>query len=256
MQQAYQKTLQRLTALYLNSEQFNGVRGDRLALEAEMDETMARIVFRDLCTDGLIDIASPKVFANPYIKADRSIPKDIQFADIDGELTKFCVYPSSKYLTEAVKKKRYPVYKMELARGGGQLDIGYFHDAVLDHYRADPAKYIVNEEPFGMGPGYENVKGLSRRQWHKAWGRIKCTGVRQLSNGKRAICVLLRYLTQLPADEQEHWQSFELTQHEQDFLPDSADEPFTKWYCGSVRSKPQWQTETNEDEDDEDEDEN
>jgi hypothetical protein len=64
--------------------------------------------------------------------------------------------------------------------------------------------------------------------------------------------VLLRYLTQLPADEQEHWQSFELTQQEQDFLPDSVDEPFTKWYYGSVRTKPPWQIETSEEEDDDD----
>lgn len=56
MKESYQKTLERLTKLYLNSEQFNGAQADRLALEAEMDPHLARIVLRDLCIDGKIDI--------------------------------------------------------------------------------------------------------------------------------------------------------------------------------------------------------
>ncbi len=39
----------------------------------------------------------------------------------------------------------------------------------------------------------------------------------------------------------------------QDFIPDSADEPFTNWYFGTVRSKPAWQSEDNEEEYEEDE---
>ncbi|MBX9693910.1 MAG: hypothetical protein K2Z81_16100 [Cyanobacteria bacterium] len=252
MKESYQKTLERLTKLYLNSEQFNGVRGDRLALEAEMDNTMARIVLRDLCMDGMIDIVSPRAFLNPYIKADRTIPKDIQLEDIENDLSEFCVYPSPKHLEKAVKAKRYPYFKMELAKGGGHLDIRYFHDQVVDFYRASPDSYIVNEAPFGMGQRLGAFAGLPKRQRYKAWGAVRCPGVRQLSNGERAICVLLRYLAQMAPDEQEYWSTFQIPIEKQDFIPDSADELFTKWYFGTVRSKPAWQVEGNEDDEDND----
>jgi hypothetical protein len=39
---------------------------------------------------------------------------------------------------------------------------------------------------------------------------------------------------------------------QQDFIPDSADEGFTKWYYGRVRAKPAWQAE-DQDIDDDDE---
>lgn len=243
MKESYQKTLERLTKLYLNSEQFNGVRGDRLALEAEMDSTMARIVLRDLCMDGMIDIVSPRAFPNPYIKADRTIPKDIQLEDIENDLTEFCVYPSPKHLEKAVKMKRYPYFKMELAKGGGHLDIRYFRDQVLDFYRERPDSYIVNESPFGMGQRLGAFAGLPKRQRHKAWGAVRCPGIRQLSNGETAICVLLRYLAQMAPEEQEYWSTFQIPIEKQDFIPDSADEPFTKWYFGTVRAKPAWQSE-------------
>lgn len=251
MKESYQKTLERLTKLYLNSEQFNGVRGDRLALETEMDPVMARIVFRDLCIDGMIDIVSPRSFVNPYIKADRAIPKDIQLEDIDSELNEFCVYPSPKHLEKTVNKKRFPFYKMELAKGGGHLDIRYFHERVLDHYRAQPDSYIVNENPFGMGQHLGAFSGRSRRQRHKAWGAVRCPGVRQLSNEGRAICVLLRYLAQLAPDEQEYWSTFEMSSQQQDFIPDSADEVFSKWYYGLIRTKPAWHAEEEDNDDDE-----
>lgn len=117
MNAIYQKTLDVLTKLYLGSEQFNGVRGDRLALEAELDAVLARVVLRDLCIDGMIDIVSPRAFANPHIKADRTIPKDVQLEDLEMELSTFCVYPSPKQLEKPIKKKRYPYYKRELAKG-------------------------------------------------------------------------------------------------------------------------------------------
>jgi hypothetical protein len=252
MKESYKKTLERLTNLYLNSEQFNGVRGDRLALEAEMEPAMARIIFRDLCIDGMIDIVSPRSFLNPHIKADRAIPKDIQLEDIETDLTKFCVYPSPKHLEKTVKNKRYPYYKMELAKGGGHLDIKYFDQRVLDHYRAHPDSYIVNENPFGMGQRLGAFAGLPKRQRHKAWGAVKSTSVRQLSDGGRAICVLLRYLAQMAPDEQEFWSTFEMAPEQQDFIPDSADKVFTKWYYGLVRTKPAWQAEDKDNNDDED----
>jgi hypothetical protein len=243
MKESYQKTLERLTKLYLNSEQFNGVRADRLALEAEMDPHLSRIVLRDLCIDGMIDIVSPRSFVNPYIKADRAIPKDIQLEDIETDLTEFCVYPSPKHLNKAVKKKRYPYFKMELAKGGGHLDIRYFREEVLDFYRANPDSYIVNEEPFGMGHRLGAFAGIPKRQRNRTWGAVRCPGVRELSNGGRAICVLLRYLAQMAPDEQEYWSTFEMKSEAQDFIPDSADDVFTKWYYGPVRTKPAWQIE-------------
>jgi hypothetical protein len=109
-------------------------------------------------------------------------------------LTEFCVYPSPKHLERAVKKKRYPYFKMELAKGGGHLDIRYFREEVLDFYRANPDNYIVNEKPFGMGQRLGAFAGLPKRQRNRAWGAVRCPGVRELSNGGRAICVLLRYL--------------------------------------------------------------
>lgn len=251
LKESYQKTLDRLTKHYLNSDQFNGIRGDRLALEAEMDISIARIVLRDLCMDGMIDIVSSRAFLNPYIKADRTIPKDIQLEDIENDLSAFCVYPSPKQLEKAVKKKRFAYFKMELAKGGGHLDIRYFYDQVLDFYRERPDAYIVNEAPFGMGQRLGAFDGLTKRQRHKAWGSVRCPGVRQLSNGGRAICVLLRYLAQMAPEEQEYWSQFQIPIEKQDFIPDSADEAFTKWYFGTVRSKPAWQNEDNDHDEDE-----
>lgn len=49
--------------------------------------------------------------------------------------------------------------------------------------------------------------------------------------------------------EQEYWSKFQIPIEKQDFIPDSADEPFTKWYFGTVRSKPAWQSEENEEHD-------
>jgi hypothetical protein len=158
----------------------------------------------------MIDIVSSRAFPNPHIKADRAIPKDIQLEDINAELTRFCVYPSPKYLEKAVKKKRFPYYKMELAKGGGHLDIRYFHDGVLDHYRAQPDSYIVNENPFGMGQRLGAFAGIPKRQRHKAWGAVRCPGVRELLNGGRAICVLLRYLAQMAPEEQHYCAALQL----------------------------------------------
>jgi hypothetical protein len=201
----------------------------------------------------MIDIVSPRSFVNPYIKADRAIPKDIQLEDIDTDLTRFCVYPSPKHLEKAVKKKRYPRFKMELAKGGGHLDIRYFREEVLDFYRANPESYLVNEKPFGMGQRLGAFAGLPKRQRNRAWGAVRCPGVRQLSNGGQAICVLLRYLAQMAPDEQEYWSTFEIPSDQQDFIPDSADETFTKWYYGPVRTKPAWQIEELENDEDNDE---
>jgi hypothetical protein len=44
-------------------------------------------------------------------------------------------------------------------------------------------------------------------------------------------------------DEQEYSSNFQIPPEQQDFIPDSADEGFTKWYYGRVRAKPAWQAE-------------
>lgn len=151
-----------------------------------------------------------------------------------------------------MKKSRFPHYKSELATGCGQLDIRYFDNKVLEHYLAHPEKYIVNENPFGMGQHHAAFKDVPKRQWNKVWGAVKCPGVRQLANGGRAICMTLRYLSQMPRDEQVHWAQFELPPEQCHFLPDSVDEVFTKWYYGRVRSKPAWEGTSHEDDDHDD----
>lgn len=88
---------------------------------------------------------------------------------------------------------------------------------------------------------------------NQAWRALRCPGVHQLSNGGQAICVLLRYLAQMAPDEQEYWSTFEMKPEAQGFIPDSADDVFTKCYYGPVRAKPAWQSEDLEDDQDDDE---
>lgn len=57
------------------------------------------------------------------------------------------------------------------------------------------------------------------------------------------------YLAQLAANEQDHWSRFEIPAERQDFVPDSGDEVFSKWYFGTVRSRPSWQIEESDDDD-------
>lgn len=195
---------------YEESRDFNGL--PVRALKAS--DSRLRAIIIELIKSGEIDLVRGDVHPNPHIKALAAEPIDLQIEKINKlGLGEGCLYPTQKHLEKfGTRCSRSAPFTLELELGAPQLDFRAFDVRVLDWYRDDPRfEYEVDDvhgqirrKPEAVIP-HSGIAAdrLEFFEFGFAYGKRK----------ERAVAALLRYLNDLPSDQQRHFAEFQLQGH-------------------------------------------
>lgn len=166
---SYHDLLERITAHYLESGDFNGLPLHSLAQQgadeergADMSQLIARMLeppklpsdeaicaVRELVDGGQVTVVFGDVHPNPHIRALPDEPKTKTLEKLSGpDIGYACLYPTAQHLKAVVSPNEYAgrPYALELALGGAQLEHRAFGLHVLESYRNDPRfSYQTND---------------------------------------------------------------------------------------------------------------
>lgn len=221
-----------VTAFYLRSHDFNGIRFDDLASVLHAPKQSALRTARTLVRRGEIGAVFGDSHPNPHIRAFPDEP-------VCTQLEKFTSNAAPNlYPTEAALARIVPPdllvdqpFTRRLALGEPQLAYAAFDLAVLESYRDDP-RYIFEADDAGgrisvTNEYFESADMLERdRVFLQSFGF--CYG----PNRRRTVGVFLRYLSKLTPEHQRIWQARMLT-GEYKMHPDYWDSAMGYWPKGA-----------------------
>lgn len=206
MNSEHTELLERVINHYFGSTDFNGLPVHPLV---GTDNSVIPIVV-DLVEAGYIDVVRGDDHPNPYIKAFPAEPNDIQVSKLNAHGLEGCLYPTEKVLLERyVDEDQVGPYTRELKLGAPQLDFRVFDLRILEWYRNDPRFYYEVDDIHGtihQRPGSEGPDGgvlqddLEYFQFGFAYNK----------DLDRAVAAFLRYLHDLPAEQQIHLAQYQL----------------------------------------------
>jgi hypothetical protein len=201
------KLLERICEQYQQSGDFNG-----LALHT-LDTTDPSIhsCIVELIREGEVDLVRGDGHPNPHIKAFPAESIELQLEKIEREgLGTGCLYPSPTHLKKlAIADSEPAPYTRALKLGEPQLSYRVFDLRVLEWYRNDP-RFVVE---------IDDIHGRihQRSETTDAAGTVLRDQLEFLEFGfaydeqyNRAIAVFLRYLHDLPTDQQQYLSNYEL----------------------------------------------
>ncbi|MDD5125820.1 hypothetical protein [Methylovulum sp.] len=129
--------------------------------------------------------------------------------EIPNTLTKTHIFfPSRKILTEhfytsKLVREKHPEYKNRLHQGAHQLALVLFSDEVLTRYYDHPELYEIDDSLAG-GHIWSKSEATENRYIYVRHGK------RKLKTGKTAVTAIFKDLYEMSAEEQHHWQAYEL----------------------------------------------
>jgi len=195
---------------YFSSGDFNGMPiyglGGSFDIKSDAFKSSVRQAIED-------EILTARSDGNPHIKAFSKIPKDkvlesFDASDFPGHI---CLYPHENKLANSELLKEYSEspYKLELAKGAGQLDFRTFDLSVLEYYRNDPrysyetdfihGRICIRDEFFETEtvPGHDQIL-------------LQTFGFAYDDDLNRYAAVFLRYLSSLSPEHQKVWAAKEI----------------------------------------------
>jgi len=211
------KILRKITDLYLNSRDFNGIPITDLG---ENFEEVKSAMKELLGKDGVILNFGDR-HPNPHILAFEPEPKEQQLAKLDN--LKFqepiyeeygplkiqtnsiscCVYPSKNHLKSVVNFDDYKAkpYTLLLALGEPQLSYKTFDLRILEFYRNDPRYHYETDDIHGSISSKSEGKLKDQDETF-----LQTFGFAYDKNIKnRYVAVFLRYLSDLTPEHQQRW---------------------------------------------------
>jgi hypothetical protein len=208
------RLLEKVTRVYLNSGDFNGIPILQLANEVgrplqEIKGAASSLVERDLI--GILDAKSD---INPAIIRVGFEPKDIQLKKLESSDFKHTiVYPRPAYLQLVVDPSDYAgrPYLLELALGNPQLSFHSFDLSVLEFYRNDP-RYTYDNTDIEGHISIRNEFYKSDQMAEKDQILVESFGFSFDKNLNRAVAVFLRYLKDLSPEHQQIWKAKEFSE--------------------------------------------
>lgn len=172
---------------------------DRMNLE--LGDLLTRI--RPVITNKTASISFGDVHPNPFIRAlpDEPVPK--QLAKLVPQKSNYaCIFPLEKHLKTVVDPKLYETrpFSLKLAMGAPQYTFDFFDPYVLEHYVSDKNCRVLNDVQGHLNFSKNRFK-FTRASFGATYGH----------QFTELIASSLGELSQLPAKDQLHWQSMQLT---------------------------------------------
>jgi hypothetical protein len=203
--------LDRILAQYRERVERRTFTGIKLQeIDQGIDGGSLRAALIELTRERTIDIISSQTQLNPHIKRlpPRSIEMQLEKLDI-GERYHTCIYPTPTLIAAEFDLKALndlPFLK-QLALGQPQLEPAFFEVGVIDRYRQDPRYSFKFSEYTGtvsMKSESEKTGSIPERDQVS----IQTFGLGMDNSHNPVVCVFLRYLAQLSAEHQRHWQTY------------------------------------------------
>lgn len=190
---------------YFESGDFNGMPLYRLIehFDIESEELLKNL--RKAIED---EILTARFHDNTHIIAFSGYPtsKILEWFDSGDHHPNICFYPHSKMLlkSDRINNYRDSPYKLELAKGSGQLDFRAFDLSVLEHYRNDP-RYAYETDCIHGSIYIEDEYFESENMPESDQVFLKTFGFSYDINVNRYVAVFLRYLSGLSSEHQHVW---------------------------------------------------
>lgn len=190
---------------YFESGDFNGM--PIYALKSFFDVDTPE--FRSLLRKGIEDeVLTANFHGNTHIMpfSKISTAKVLEVFDSAEYPAHTCLYPHPSKLASSPRLSGYAEapYKLELAKGGGQLDFLTFDLSVLEHYRNDPRYSYSTDFIHGQicikDAYYESGKMAEHDQV-----LLETFGFAYDDDLNRYVAVFLRYLSKLSPEHQRVW---------------------------------------------------
>ena len=199
--------MKRVREHYRQSNDHNGL--PVRALEAYGGSVTLTII--ELISQGEIDLVRGDIHPNPHIKALQAEPVDEQVKKINRlGLGSGCLYPTEGHLRRfANKSTNAAPFTSELDFGVPQLDFRIFDVRVLDWYRNDPRfSFRVNDIQGQINRKVDTKSPNSQIPFDDI--EFFQFGFAYNEKMERAIAAFLRYLSDLPPEQQRHFAAFQL----------------------------------------------
>lgn len=195
---------------YFESGDFNGMPIYRLAdkFDIESDE------FRTAIRNGIDnEILTATFHGNTHIRAFSCFKKHqiLEWFDTTDYPSHICLYPHTKKLSDSALLERYKEspYKLELAKGAGQLDYRTFDLSVLEYYRNDP-RYSYNTDFIHGSISIEDEYFESDSVPESDQVLLKTFGFAYDNEFGRYVAVFVCYLADLSSEHQKVWAAKEI----------------------------------------------
>ena len=208
------RLLEDVTGFYLNSGDFNGIRGLELAHRLGQPWPDIKQIIASLIEKELVGVLDEKSDLNPAIIRIGFEPKDVQLKKLDNSNLKHTfIYPGTAHLKTAVDPFNYAgrPYVLELALGNPQLSFRSFDLSVLEFYRNDPRYSYENRDIDGL-ISIRDEFYKSDQMAEKDQILLQSFGFSFDGKLNRAVAVFLRYLADLSPEHQQIWQAKELSE--------------------------------------------
>ena len=190
---------------YLKSGDFNGL---GVAAMAYVGANVSDVV--DLIKLRQVDLVRGDIHPNPHIKAFDPEPHEVQIDKIEKAGLEGCLYPTPEVLARSdINTKEMGPYTAALTLGAAQLSFRAFDLRALEWYRNDPRFELRSDDIHGtvVQRGGTQVAG---RQVVRDGLDFFEFGFAYNSNMDRAIAAFVRYLHDLPTEQQIELSRFEL----------------------------------------------
>lgn len=195
---------------YFSSGDFNGMPiyglGGSFDIKSDAFKSSVRQAIED-------EILTARSDGNPHIKAFSKIPKEtvlesFDASDFPGHI---CLYPHENRLANSELLKEYSEspYKLELAKGAGQLDFRTFDLSVLEYYRNDP-RYSYETDSIGGRICIRDEFFESESVPEHDQILLQTFGFAYDDDLNRYVAVFLRYLSSLSPEHQKVWSAKEI----------------------------------------------
>lgn len=190
---------------YLKSRDFNGY---PTRLIEKYDDVLP--VVRQLICERKIDLVRGDIHPNPHIKALTPESVEEQIAKVETDGLAGCLYPTPDILNECrAEFDGLPPYTRALKLGAPQLSYRPFDLRSLEWYRNDPRFQLRNNDIQGNIAQRAGTKIGNQAQVRDKLDFFEF-GFAFNANRERAIAAFLRYLHDLPPEQQFELARFEL----------------------------------------------
>lgn len=189
---------------YLQSGDFNGLGVIQLGVDAGQAEV------RELIQNRNLDLVRGDGHPNPHIKALEAEPVEIQLEKIDAHGLEGCLYPTPEILvSRGAGDGVVAPYTKALCEGEPQLSFRVFDLRALEWYRNDPRFEFDVDDIHGRILLREGAQ-IAEKPLVRDGLEFFEFGFAYNNDLHRAVAAFLRYLHDLPQDQQLEMQKHEL----------------------------------------------
>jgi hypothetical protein len=196
---------------FARSRDFNGVSLTSLSRISSLDLETLKQKLGLLIREDKVTLAFESISVNPHIKRLKDLPHELQISQLGNEAPDgICVYPSSTIAAARIGNSFDDrPHTRQLAIAEPQLLPVFFELPVLERYFRDP-RYLCwfGDSNGSISIGNKAYESEETRERDKI--TIQSFGIGYDSKRRRVVAVFLRYLSDLSAERQMYWKTYEV----------------------------------------------